>query len=681
MNLEKDLGFDLYGRYAIIRDVIDSFRDSNPKMSVLDVGGRGNLLKQFLPFDDVTYLDPNIDTDDSNFIKADGCDMPLEDNSFDWVVSADVLEHVPYEKRNRFLDEQRRVSILGMIVVAPFDDAVVAQAELNINIRFRELFGIDHPWLIEHINNGLPQLSIVTDYAKRHNLNIQVFGNNEIHLWEMGINLRLQNEISKDFNIDQFTSLYNQNYTQELHQNNTYRKVVVLQKQSSKKLFVTNDERGFQLFKQKISNAVSSVYNRSIRNQQDTIVHFQKMQQNNVSIPDVYSQLYISSTGGFNEEQSMKIPIGLGPQFLCFDVVAFNNPSFFRFDPANTECSVSINNIELVYEDGFQYSVPDSSNSCLADQSVFYFNTADPNIFLHSDTTRQLTKVIIRCNYLNFEKATFNDIISLCNDKTKNNFIDLQDLNQLKKDLVREYFTIHSSTNDSRRFKSVETILSNYHKKTTNGIDLILDKQDKLSLEETARHNILFDELAHHNNALAQTVDTISEQTQSIVRQSYEIQNTLANRLSVIDTEIQVIDVKSADLKLQLANANDILSHFLNSTQSSFGDLLQGLKDINLESNKLEQRLSDSISNSIKATQDTILMHLYASDDRSEQILQVCHENETNIVSQLAEISRFNTQIMTEKNNELELLKQKQMSLLNDIRSNILLRSLLKKHL
>src|SRR5659263_106086 len=92
--LKRELTFDLYGRYAIIRDIINLNKTGQEQLRILDVGGRGNLLKKFLPGDDVSYLDPLVDTDDENYIEGDGCDIPLEDGSFDYVVSSDVFEHI-----------------------------------------------------------------------------------------------------------------------------------------------------------------------------------------------------------------------------------------------------------------------------------------------------------------------------------------------------------------------------------------------------------------------------------------------------------------------------------------------------------------------------------------------------------------------------------------------------------
>jgi ubiquinone/menaquinone biosynthesis C-methylase UbiE len=43
-------------------------------------------------------------------VKADGCALPFQNNSFDVVMSTETLEHVPPERQEQFLDELYRVS-------------------------------------------------------------------------------------------------------------------------------------------------------------------------------------------------------------------------------------------------------------------------------------------------------------------------------------------------------------------------------------------------------------------------------------------------------------------------------------------------------------------------------------------------------------------------------------------
>jgi O-antigen biosynthesis protein len=280
MNLETDLGFDLYGRYAIMRDIINETRLKQHKFKILDVGGRGNLLKLFLPNDNVFYLDPNIDSEDANFIKADGCDLPFENDSFDWIVSADVLEHIPENNRNIFIDEQYRVCKYGFIVAAPFHSQIVVDAEISINNRFNELFGTDHPWLIEHIQNGLPDISFLTEYARKNKIKVDVFHNNEIHLWELSYNLIFLKDLNPVIDLSNFTEYYNKNYKTELAQKDSYRKILVFQKQYKHEFYKNEINADFSVFMQNIIRIVNDEQTNSFKNNSLTISNLNNQIQN-----------------------------------------------------------------------------------------------------------------------------------------------------------------------------------------------------------------------------------------------------------------------------------------------------------------------------------------------------------------------------------------------------------------
>jgi len=188
--LKKKYSFDQYGRYAIIRDIINKNRTDDQDFKVLDVGGRGNIMKNFLSKDKVFYLDPFVDTKDKNFIKGDGCDIPLKSKSFDWVVSADVFEHIPPKKREQFLKENIRVSKLGVVLAAPFYSKEVEQAEVNANENYKILSeGQDHPWLKEHVDNGLPKEKDVNCFLDENNYSYQKLYNNGLFLWQILISI------------------------------------------------------------------------------------------------------------------------------------------------------------------------------------------------------------------------------------------------------------------------------------------------------------------------------------------------------------------------------------------------------------------------------------------------------------------------------------------------------------
>ena len=229
--LKRELPFDLYGRYAIIRDIINHNRINNKRFRVLDVGGRGNMLSRFLPNDDVFYLDPLIESEDKNFIKGDGCAMDLKDESFDWVTSADVFEHIPKEKRNDFMKENIRVAKLGVVLAAPFWSKEVEKAEENANNNYKVLSnGEDHLWLKEHIKMGLPEEDIVENFCSKNNYVYQKVGDNDILMWSLitGFSFNFDNELLKS-DYEEFNYFYNSNFS-ACDNESTYRKVFFIKK-------------------------------------------------------------------------------------------------------------------------------------------------------------------------------------------------------------------------------------------------------------------------------------------------------------------------------------------------------------------------------------------------------------------------------------------------------------------
>ena len=236
--LKKELDFSLYGRYALIRDIINYNRKNEQQFKILDIGGRGNLLKKFLPNDIVNYLDPNIKTNDKNYIEGDGCNIPLENQSYDWTVSADVFEHIPKEKRILFLKEHIRVAKKASIITAPFYSKTVAQAEKNINQIHKLLSqGKNHPWLKEHIENGLPDKNELISFIEKNNLTYQLINNNQIDLWELitGINHLATTYISKESKkvLENFNFFYNTEIFPNDFSANSYRKLFFIKRDNS----------------------------------------------------------------------------------------------------------------------------------------------------------------------------------------------------------------------------------------------------------------------------------------------------------------------------------------------------------------------------------------------------------------------------------------------------------------
>lgn len=243
--LKREMPFDQYGRYAIIRDIINANRKNRERFRIIDVGGRGNIMKKFLPEDDVFYLDPYVDTEDENYIKGDGCAMPFENENFDWVVSGDTFEHIPAEKRKKFLEENIRAAKSGVVLAAPFFTPEVAQAEINANENYKIISGgEDHVWLKEHMQNGLPSTDDFEDILKEKKISFQKIGNNNLVLWQILIGIYfavsddLHDEIRKEF--EEFNYFYNSDVFPIDNQEPTYRKIYFIKKDEMLKNLETN---------------------------------------------------------------------------------------------------------------------------------------------------------------------------------------------------------------------------------------------------------------------------------------------------------------------------------------------------------------------------------------------------------------------------------------------------------
>ena len=108
-----DMPFDQFQRYKAVEEVIQIIKAESGKkhLKILDVGGYYKNsegqdtfpLKEFLSDDEITVLDI-MDCQLPRYVKGDAVHMPFNPNTFDVLVSQDVLEHISPEEREKFLD-------------------------------------------------------------------------------------------------------------------------------------------------------------------------------------------------------------------------------------------------------------------------------------------------------------------------------------------------------------------------------------------------------------------------------------------------------------------------------------------------------------------------------------------------------------------------------------------------
>jgi glycosyltransferase involved in cell wall biosynthesis len=96
------------------------------------------------------------------------------------------------------------------------------------------------------------------------------------------------------------------------------------------------------------------------------------------------ARLYVDRGVGLSDEDSIARKVNRGRQVLRFSVETFAGRRAFRFDPA--DCPVSAEIIEIVMETGRGRASVDlaqvGANALYRRGNLFYFNTADPQLFL-----------------------------------------------------------------------------------------------------------------------------------------------------------------------------------------------------------------------------------------------------------------------------------------------------------
>ena len=153
--------FDQYSRYKACSDLLKQ-AGFTPGNTVLDIGsGPECLFGQFMPDAAMTYVDPLIPGGSGQgHITGNVFASELDGRSFDCVTAVDVLEHVPPEQRQVFLERMSSLSKNALVLGFPSSDSSDAlETDKAIDDQYRAIYGHDYSWLEEHYRYGLPSLA------------------------------------------------------------------------------------------------------------------------------------------------------------------------------------------------------------------------------------------------------------------------------------------------------------------------------------------------------------------------------------------------------------------------------------------------------------------------------------------------------------------------------------------
>lgn len=134
----------------------------HPELRIVEVGSGSGGLAEYLNHR-ITGVDVAFDRTAERFsdrllpVEADAAEIPLQTGQYDLVVSLDMFEHLPPGLRRPALSEMLRLLAPGGRLILGFPAGpVAAKLDRRLNDSFVRHHDMPHPWLVEHIEQGLP---------------------------------------------------------------------------------------------------------------------------------------------------------------------------------------------------------------------------------------------------------------------------------------------------------------------------------------------------------------------------------------------------------------------------------------------------------------------------------------------------------------------------------------------
>lgn len=226
-----ELPFDQYQRYKILQEAIDLLRENNKPLKILEVGGYPGNILSFLPKDKITIVDQK-ESNLPNYHQADALNLPFGEDEFEMSVSLDVLEHIPPEKREKFIRELWRVCQHHLLLASPFDSPPRVQAEQIVAKFISHKLGYTHPPLEEHQRYGLSRREEVIGILKGLRAEVLVLPNGNLSRWltMMILSFYFESEAELSPVAKLVNHYYNQNYYKYDNCEPCYREVLIASK-------------------------------------------------------------------------------------------------------------------------------------------------------------------------------------------------------------------------------------------------------------------------------------------------------------------------------------------------------------------------------------------------------------------------------------------------------------------
>ena len=153
------LGYGKYQRLRMISEKLAPLKNSS--LYIADIGGGQGELILFLPEHHYALFEPSI--------TGIGLpNLPFEKKSFDIVVCADVLEHVPKELRESMIAEMIRIASKRVYITSPF-----GEKNREMEQFFYEL--TQNHWTREHLEHEYTTLEEMKSFLEKRSIHYTIF--------------------------------------------------------------------------------------------------------------------------------------------------------------------------------------------------------------------------------------------------------------------------------------------------------------------------------------------------------------------------------------------------------------------------------------------------------------------------------------------------------------------------
>ncbi|MDO8269291.1 MAG: class I SAM-dependent methyltransferase [Candidatus Levybacteria bacterium] len=174
---KKEILEDFHYKWPVIKKFIPTKRN----IHILDFGcGKGTILTEMQKINPHAYFTAvDVSQKALNFIKKkdkktilrkilDGGSMPFQDNSFDFIIASDVLEHV-YDTENAFFELSRVLKNKGKILISvPYNGMI--KRTLVALFFFEFIFEPSTPHIRLYTKNSL------TKYLNKYGIKVEKVG-------------------------------------------------------------------------------------------------------------------------------------------------------------------------------------------------------------------------------------------------------------------------------------------------------------------------------------------------------------------------------------------------------------------------------------------------------------------------------------------------------------------------